>query len=423
MINNPFTSETFKKIWSKHFKNSEPGITFNFINNVSFVKQGKLPLYINFGNNLTSGITYKINEGFGLDYQGRVFLIRDIPSYYNVESFVKKGDLKLKKILQYEGFITEVQNYSDLDEYMRSVFKSNSRYKFKRNIERLETCFNINYIMYHGKIEKQEFDYLFKEFYKLLDKRYTNKQERCGELDPDLWSYYCDLAFNMINEKTASLFVIYNDKKPIGITFSYHFGNTFIEALTVFDIDYYKFNIGHTTIYKLLKWSFKNNVKIFDYTHGDFEYKRRWSNKTYEKHHHLLYDSSSFRSRAIAIYIEKKFNLKRKLREKYFIKKYHNYRYWLTNLKNKKSLVYKPYDVLTIEHKFSDMEKLEKISIYDNEYISQRKVIFDYIYNYPQPFESIKFFKHKFINELYFGFGELNTIQISKRIALNTLNK
>ena len=46
-------------------------------------------------------------------------------------------------------------------------------------------------------------------------------------------------------------------------TFNYHFGSIFIEALTVFDIDYYKFNIGHATIYKLLEWSFNNCFTIF----------------------------------------------------------------------------------------------------------------------------------------------------------------
>ncbi len=306
---------------------------------------------------------------------------------------------------------------------MKSIFKSNSRYKFRRNIERLETCFNINYKMYYGEISQQELDFIFKEFYNLLDKRYTNKQERCGELDPKLWSYYCDLAFNMINEKTASLFVIYNDKKPIGITFNYHFGSIFIEALTVFDIDYYKFNIGHTTIYKLLEWSFNNDIKIFDFTHGDFDYKRRWSNETYWKHHHILYDSSSFVSSAIAKFIELKFTVKRKLRDKNFIKKYHNFKYWLSNILKKKSLNYIQYDVETLEKNMPQVKELESISIYDDDFISQRKAIFDYLYRFPQSFKNIKFFKHKLINDLYFGIGEEYSFQMSKVPNSNSLNK
>lgn len=306
MRTNPFVSNTYIHIWSKHFNNFKTGRVFNFIENVSFIKN-KFPFsYENFDTDLTGGITYQLNKKQFDDYKGKTFLIRDIPSYHELIEPASDSSLKLKKIYQYEGFTTEISSFESLDDYMKTIFKSNSRYKFRRNIERLEACFDIKYTMYHGDITPKEFDYVFVEFYNLLDKRYTNKQENCGELQPDLWAYYCDLAYNMILEKTASLFVIYNNKKPIGITFNYHFDAVFIEALTVFDIDYYKFNIGHTTIYKLLDWSFNNDVILFDDTHGDFDYKRRWSNNTYKKNHHLLYDSSSLYIRLLGFYIEKK---------------------------------------------------------------------------------------------------------------------
>src|SRR5690606_31807224 len=92
--------------------------------------------------------------------------------------------------------------------------------------------------------------------------------------------------------------------------------DTLIEALTVFDIDFYRYNIGHTTILKMLEWSFENNIKIFDYTQGDFEYKKRWSSDTYQTHYHLLYDSKSITSAFIANFVAFYFNFKRVFREK-----------------------------------------------------------------------------------------------------------
>ena len=84
MDKNPFVSNAYVKTWSKHFNDSKPVLSFNFIKNISFFRKDGFPVYINTGNNLTSGITYKIIEDNEIDYKGKVFLIKDIPSYYNL---------------------------------------------------------------------------------------------------------------------------------------------------------------------------------------------------------------------------------------------------------------------------------------------------------------------------------------------------
>lgn len=412
MTDNPFNKDSFKKIWLKYFNNSKEGEAFSFIRGVSFVKRNSLPVYVNVGDNLTDGLTYELDTINYNDYKGKVFLVRDIPSYLSLKASESESALKLRKVFQYEGYTTEISNYENLDQYMRSIFKSNSRYKFKRNMQRLESCFDIKYTMYHGEISSEEFKHVFDTFYKLLEKRYTNKQERCGELNPELWSYYCELAYTMINEKSASLFVIYNDKTPIGITFNYHFGSIFIEALTVFDIDYYKFNIGHTTIYKLLEWSFNNKVSLFDYTHGDFDYKKRWSSSRYQKHHHLFYDSSSLLCTSIAYVIEKKFVLKRILRDKKLIKKYHNFKYKLSNL-DKGNIDQYSFNINVVEEALK-YEQSDQIDIYDSRLMSLRKSVFDYYYKYPEPLTNVKFYECNSSENCIYAIGVKSNLKIEK---------
>lgn len=414
MTTNPFTSETFRKIWSRHFNNSKPGIVFNFINNISFIKHGKLPLYVNLGNNLTEGINYEIDITQAKDFRGRVFLIKDIPDYYIMNDLIEKGALKLKKVKQYEGYIVQIGKYETFDQYYNSQFQAKRRQDLRRGMKRLDTCFNISYKMYHKKIEKKEFDFIFQKFYELLVKRYTGKQERCGEIEnPKLWPYYCDLAFNLINNKSSTLFVVYNEELPIAISFNYLFNDISIGALTVVDSDYLKFYLGHISIYKQLEWSFNNDVKIFDFTEGDFEYKRRWSNSSYGKGHHILYDSSSLKSRIITAFVEQKFNLKRILRDKKILKKYHNIRYRLSNLNNSNKLKNIDFEISITENS-PKKENLELINISDDTYMFLRKTIYDFMYKYPQPIGNIQFFKHKQSNALYFGFSELNIFRISK---------
>lgn len=409
---NPFTSQTFVETWSKYFNNSNAEITFKFINNVSFYKKNYLPFYINIGDKLTNGISYSISNNDSKDYKGKVFLIRDIHSYFNLNKINTNSNLKLKKVLQYEGYTTKISNYDDLEHYMATVFKSNSRSKFKRNIKRLEASFDINYIMYHGSIQKKEFDFVFEEFYKLLEKRYLDKQEPCGELNLKLWSFYCELAFKMIHEKTASLFVIYSNKKPIGVTFSYHFDKILVEALTVFDIDYYRYNIGHTTIIKMLDWSFKNGIELFDYTQGDFDYKKRWSDSKYNTHFHLFYDSQSIKSKFIVNFITSYFNFKRVLRDKKFTNSYHNLMYKLSSINNKVPSKNKSYRTEIIFDNIPEVNKLIRIDIHSKLFALQRKAIYDFLYMNPEPAKAIKVYKLDEFHDVYYAFGEFNILKI-----------
>lgn len=409
---NPFITNTYSRIWSKHFNKSKQWYSFNFIKDVHFIKQKYFNLYVSLGVNLTGGNTYRLFDLEHEDFKNKVFLIRDIPAYHNIDTPNKNTSLKCKHISQYDGYVTKISNYDSLEHYLKSIFKSNSRYKFRRNIERLESCFDIEYVMYHGEISKKQFDNIFDEFYKLFDKRYTNKQEYCGELNPLLWNYYCELAYNMILEKTASLFVIFSNKKPISITFNYHFGTIFIEALTVFDIDYYRFNIGHTTTYKLLEWSFNNNVTLFDFTDGDFDYKKRWSEEYYKKNFHLLYDSSSIKCSLVANFVKKKFKLKQKLRDLNIIKKYKDLKYKFSNTK---TLVYSKFDVDFVSIETTLIDKMEVINIYDNDYMSQRKAILDFLYKYPEPFKNLKFYKDTSVHNNFYAVSDENIYKIIKQ--------
>ncbi len=76
------------------------------------------------------------------------------------------------------------------------------------------------------------------------------------------------MAYPLILEKKASLFVIYNKETPMAITYNYHTEDTLIDAITVFDIDYSKFNIGYVNNLKLLNWCFDKRDNDLSHTLG-----------------------------------------------------------------------------------------------------------------------------------------------------------
>ncbi len=76
MITNPFTSDTFSAIWSKHFSPSVSATRFGFLKNLLFEKHKFLPLYFNYGKTHTKGISYTIENSLSnisAEWEGNVW--------------------------------------------------------------------------------------------------------------------------------------------------------------------------------------------------------------------------------------------------------------------------------------------------------------------------------------------------------------
>ena len=91
MTNNPFLSTTFTSIWLKYFHSGKQVYSFDSIENVSFTKNKYLPVYTNLGQNITNGIFYSLKTDANVDYKHKVFLIHDVPSYFNIDSANQEG--------------------------------------------------------------------------------------------------------------------------------------------------------------------------------------------------------------------------------------------------------------------------------------------------------------------------------------------
>jgi len=378
MINNPFTSTTFTGKWSNHFHINKPGSSFSFIGGLLFFKHPRLPLFTNLGKNLTKGISYKIDDcqQHGLDK--KVLLIYDIPDFLTIDTNYSNKQIGLYRIKQYPGFLIDLASYNDLDDYMKSTFSKSSRYKLNKYKKRLEVCFDIRYKMFHGEITKVEYDSLFDKFKHLLEKRFLDKQTRNNNLDADEWSFYEDVAYSMIIEKKASLFVIYNKDEPIGVTLNYFSEDILFDAITVFDIDYAKFHVGSVTIMKQIEWCLANKISVLDFSKGYFDYKERWGNKKYDFEYHIYYDKKSFFSNSLAYSLKIFFLLKQTLRDKHVNEKLHK----LTFLLKNKKVVSKQeahYTFVEIEQELQ-MGKLSKINADSDEYKFLKKMIFDFLY-------------------------------------------
>lgn len=401
MLDNPFNSAIFTDIWLRHYKPEQAAHNFPFLPLVKCTKSFIPFLFINVGSTLTKGISYNLVEDATKSYKKKVFLIYDIPTYLNSSEFHQFEGLTLKRIPQYPGFLIQLDGLDSLDEYLRASFSKSGRYKLKKYRKRLEKCFDIRYRMYSGPISKDEYNLLFNQFKALLEKRFAYKQTTNNNLDPKEWAFYEEVAYPMILEEKAGLFVVYDGEKPISITLNYFSETTVFDAITVFDMDYAKFHLGSVALMELINWCLSQKKTILDFSKGYFDYKKRWGNKQYQFEYHILYDKNFFPARITAWGMASFYSLKQSLRDAGLNDLLHQITYRLRHKGSKQKSKQYSFDYETKAIDRNHLVEMPKPSL---ESSSLKGIIFDFLYLHSENINDLKVYKISNVRNKAFRF-------------------
>ncbi|MFI1771286.1 hypothetical protein [Thalassobellus citreus] len=213
-------------------------------------------------------------------------------------------DYILKKIIHrnYDGAGILIKDNYSIEDYLNTFYKQKFRSNIKRYKRHLESSFDIKYETYFGDISKENFNFLIDNLYILLKKRFKQKNKKNHFLEN--WENNIKDLRTQINNKKASLLVIYDCKKPISISISQHndaAGIRFSDC-TAYDIDYSKFGLGHLSNYKKLEWCLNNNYIFLDLGNGISNIKKEWCNTLYDFEYQLYYKKKSTLAYIIAYY-------------------------------------------------------------------------------------------------------------------------
>jgi hypothetical protein len=407
-MNNPFSSTIYKKKFVSHFIDGRDSYSFDFIDGIEFYRHSLFPLYINIGRNLTKGLNYKIQSSNRTNLLvNKTCFIYDVPDYFNPELEVLPNGVRLLKVKQYPGYYIDLNPYNTIDTYLKRNFSKPVRYKLRKYRRRLENCFDIRYVMYQGKIEKAIYDTLFTSFLSLLKKRFSEKQIRNNNLETHEWAFYVDVAYEMILNGQATLFVIYDQDLPISITLNYLYDNSVISAVTVFDTDYSIFHVGSVAIWKQLEWCLENNKTVFDFSKGHYEYKAHWGTNKYQFEHHIFYQKKSLTSVTIAWYLYVYLTMKQFFRKKNLNEVYNKIRFKTKHLKFRQNSREKFTSQKLLE--IPPQVPLNKIDRNDAEHYFIKKTLNSFIYLNQERVEDIDIL-HNSKNDMYYFKGK-NTIE------------
>ena len=387
-------------------KYSKYNFSFDF-----FQKQHISPFY----NKLFNYINYEevLSPNFESEdaIGNTIHEIKFIPSYFSLETPLLTGKYKFIKYNRVKNFRINLDGFSNAEHYLEDQMGSKSRSQLRRRINRLETCFNIKYTFYYGQITKQEYDCLFNALELLIERRFTQRGDAYSLKDK--WDYIRESTFQLILDKKASFFVIYDENKPIDICLNYHFKNIVQHLIRSYDIDYSKYWVGQIDIYKQLDWCFLNNFKIFDFMWGELVYKTRWSNEiSIFEHHFIFKNDNPLKSLFVKILINLykiSDHVKQKSIYKSLVKAKSNFTQNIKGKSEKKDSVIK----LETISKMPLKDAITVININNEYYKFLRKTVYDFQYINFENTANIKVFKINSATNSYIIQGTKSQIKVS----------
>lgn len=320
----------------------------------------------------------------------KIYSIFFIPEY--IAPICDDTHFEVKRIKQYfRGYALDLSNCDSADAYIKDRFRSNAK-TIRKRARRLETCFSITTKMFYGGIDRDEYDILINEAYSMIERRFDERQTESHTLTQ--WNRIKNIFFPLINEKKASMYVIYDDGKPIAISLGHHFHGKLFSLVSAYDIDYSKFSLGNVEIYWKIDWCLKNSHYLYELGMGDLDYKREWSNNIYNFEHQVLFSKKNMFTYLSGYKVYFKAYIK-ELAYKKAYEPYDKIRAWVRNLKRNNEEMTNIAPSSEIVQGTMGLDAWEMISFEAPEYQFLKRHINDFLYAAIENKKVLKVYKKK----------------------------
>lgn len=322
----------------------------------------------------------------------QIHIVQDVPDYLTIQVNENKN-VKLKTIQTLKGHILELETFNTLNDYLLKNFNTKNRNNLKRYVKKLETCFPITYKTYYGDINKQEYNALFVKLETMLINRFQQKQEANYELQH--LDEFKKNTYQLVLEKKANIFVIYDDEMPISIRINIFNQNLSYYILSGYDINYSKFHLGSIDMLKNIEWCILNNYNVYDLLKGYNAYKSKWATRVHQYQMHIIYNPKNFNTNIIANLIAFKETCRYLLYNIYLKNNLDSYHKQIKKLKFQFSEKNTQTNNLkiSIEKTIPEFENLKAINIRDNATFDFLKnAVFNFLYETNTPIKNLKVF-------------------------------
>jgi arginyl-tRNA--protein-N-Asp/Glu arginylyltransferase len=331
-----------------------------------------------------------------------------VPDYLE---YTLAPEYRLKKIKQANlGYAINLQDYDNVKDYVKAQYKTDANKIIKRH-DRLYLCFAIHYKVFGEEISKEEYEFLMVYLKQMLVDRFEQRNDKNKNLSN--WSVVYSSLYHELQIGKALLFVMYSDEKPIQITVTYKLQKVLFSSIPAYDIDYSKFGLGNTAIYKQIEWCLQYGFKIVEMGYGDLDYKKRWSNLIYGYHHHILYATSDTIAKIKAFLFFEMVLLKEYLKRRNLKTTYTKLATFFSFKQSKMSALKPSAFESQVRAASSEARPTTPIDIEGEAYAFLRKHVYDFQYVQLESSQNIQVFRIDAIKNTFIVKGSKNELELA----------
>ncbi|WP_445384833.1 GNAT family N-acetyltransferase [Robiginitalea sp. IMCC44478] len=209
-----------------------------------------------------------------------IIVINCIPPYLLPDGVALKSEYASCSKNFRLGYAMQLTKCRNATEFLRQQLGKKVYKNLRQDKQRLEKEHDPYIKIYHGEIDRLKCENLLSQFKRLIEARFGNDAERHYALKR--WSLYEKNVYQQIQNKSASLVVVYSDDKVAGMSLNYHFKNLLTVALNSYDQDFAPYSMGRLMFWYILDWCYKNNILLIDLEWGNLPYKVRMANVVFK---------------------------------------------------------------------------------------------------------------------------------------------
>ena len=240
----------------------------------------------------------------------------DLIFFYKIPEFIKfkKNPLINSDYKSYQkSYQLNLENF-DYNSFYNDNNNNKTQQTDRRKEKKLTNQGNLKYSYFD--INKNNFHLIEDLIYKKMSTYKKNKIKTFNY--KDLINQYRQLANGMSNDFKFNLSILEKNGKKISTIFGVIFDQIYYYLVPfTYNTEFKKYSPGRLHIINLIKWAKNNNIKTIDFTAGDEEYKKKWSNSNFDMFFYIKLINLIGVPRFIFL------NLYFKFRNNFFLKKIH----------------------------------------------------------------------------------------------------
>ena len=191
----------------------------------------------------------------------------------------------------HRSYLVDLTRAETIDALLRDCLGGKSYKNCRRLKRRLAEQVDLHLKVYTANMEQATYRKLMEGLRTMIRRRFAQKDADHDSLGR--WEAVVNHSWDRLQDRQASLMVLYDGTQPISIGLNYHREGVLASAITGFDTAYEPYGLGKLMLLEKIRWAFANDFRMVDLGWGDLQHKADLANRMETYRTDVVYPAAS----------------------------------------------------------------------------------------------------------------------------------